>query len=191
MSADVDSTPTKQTSHLASSRHSLGLRGFPTACWGCPRRDPEGPELESTRPHRRPRQAARRQGARSVRFALPAVPCERSHRTPGPVAVGFEVVRETKAAFVTRLPIPRQAERWLARFQCLCGCSLRAKAPPLPACWRRTPNRCPFGHCWMRDHHSLRSHAPGRFAALARRVPSSLGARLFLKLCACAEAERQ
>ena len=89
---DVDSTPTKQTSHLASSPHFPGPRGFPTACWGCPRRDPEGPELKSTRLRRRPRQAARWQGARSVRFALPAVPCERSHSTPGPVAVGFEVV---------------------------------------------------------------------------------------------------
>ena len=49
---------------------------------------------------------------------LLAVPCEGSYSTPGPVAVGFEVVRESKAAFVTRLPIPRQAGRWLARLQC-------------------------------------------------------------------------
>ena len=45
LSADVDSTLTKQTSPLASSRHSLWLRGFPTACWGCHRRDSESPEL--------------------------------------------------------------------------------------------------------------------------------------------------
>ena len=62
-----------------------------------------------------------------MRFALPAVPCERSHSTPGPVAIGFEVVRESKTAFVTRSPIPRQAGRWLARFQCPCGCRLRAR----------------------------------------------------------------
>ena len=42
-----------------------------------------------------------------------------------------------------------------------------SKALPLLACWRRTPNRCPFGHCWMRDHHSLRSHAPGRIGGVA------------------------
>ena len=77
--------------------------------------------------HWLPARAALRQGARSVRFALPAVPCKRSHSTPGPVAVGFEVVRESTAALVTRPPIPRQAERWLARFQCPCGCSHRAR----------------------------------------------------------------
>ena len=90
--ADVDSTPTKQSRHVASSRHSLGPRGFLTACWGCPRRDSEGPGLLSTRLRRRPKQAALRQGVRIERFALPSVPCERSHSTPGPVAVGFEVV---------------------------------------------------------------------------------------------------
>ncbi len=68
--------------------------------------------------HWLPARAALRQGARSVRFALPAVPCKRSHSTPGPVAVGFEVVRESTAALVTRPPIPRQAGRWLARLQC-------------------------------------------------------------------------
>ena len=45
LSADVDYTSTSLTFHLASSRLSLGLRGFPKACWDCPRRDPEGPEL--------------------------------------------------------------------------------------------------------------------------------------------------
>ena len=42
-----------------------------------------------------------------------------------------------------------------------------SKALPLPARWRRTPNRCPFGHCWMRDRHSLRSHASGRIGCIA------------------------
>ena len=45
-----------------------------------------------------------------------------------------------------------------------------SKALPLLACWRRTPNRCPFGHCWMRDHHSLRSHAPGRIGGVAGQL---------------------
>ena len=53
-----------------------------------------------------------------------------------------------------------------------------SKALPLLACWRRTPNRCPFGHCWMRDHHSLRSHAPGRIGGVAGQFGNRLGSYL-------------
>ena len=137
---------------------------LPHSVMGLPRRDSEGRELKSPRLRRRPGQEALGQGARSVRLALPSVPCARSHSTPGPVAVDFEVVRESKAAFVTRPPTPRQAGRWLARFQCPSGCSLRARNRHSAARWRRTPIRCPFGHCLMHVYDSLRSHAP-RLAA--------------------------
>ena len=55
-----------------------------------------------------------------------------------------------------------------------------SKALPLLACWRRTPSRCPFGHCWMRDHHPLRSHESARIGGVTghRKHASSVGALL-------------
>ena len=166
LSADVDFISTKQGSHLASPGHSLGLRGFPTARWGRTSCNQECPELLSTRLRRRPRQADLRQGARSVRPALPSMPCERSHSTPGPAAVGIEVVCDQSRI---RDPPAHPAAGW--EVACEVSVPLRvqspSRAPPLPARWRRAPNRCPFGHCWMRDRHSLRSHAPGRIGGVA------------------------
>ena len=49
-----------------------------------------------------------------------------------------------------------------------------SKTPPLPACWRRTPNKCPVGHCWMRDYNSLRSHAPGRTGGATGHTQGSM-----------------